>query len=232
MSAGTPVGYRGLYRVAGVAALVTVAITLAQIVFGIVWPPPDFAPTAASATAILEMAQAEPVRAFVSLDGLMLADYLLITVVYLALHVVQRDRQPALSLLGTVLALMAVGLYFTANPALTMFVLGGQYEAAAAGVVPAAQAALAAFSGTGFLVHYVTMGIAGMLVSVAMLRSGVFSRTTAIAGIAQGALMLVPVTCGTVGLVFALGSLVPFVVWFVLIGRTLLRLAAADAASS
>lgn len=52
-----------------------------------------------------------------------------------------------------------------------------------------------------------------------------FSRGTAIAGILQGTMMLVPVTFGIVGLLFALGSLIPFVVWFVLVGRRLLRLA-------
>jgi hypothetical protein len=225
------VKYAPLYRIAGIAALLTVAITLAQIVFGIVWPPPDFAPTAASAASVLEMAQAEPVRAFVSLDGLMIVDYLLLLVVYLALHAAQKERQPSLSTLGTGLALVAIALYLTANPALTTLVLAGQYDAATAatsGIVPATQMVFANFQGTAFLVHYVVMGVAGILVSVAMLRSGIFSRATAVAGIAQGTMMLVPVTFGTIGLVFALGSLVPFIVWFVLVGRTLLRLASAE----
>ena len=231
-SSAQPATFATLYRIGAIAALVTVAITVVQIVAGILWPPPDFAPTAAAATNILEMAQAHPTLTFVKLDGLMVLDYLLLLVVYVALYAALRRFDPSLMALGTALALAAITLYLAVNPAATMLVLAGQYaatDATASGVVPAAQAVLANFQGTAFLVHYIVMGIAGMLVSLVMLRSAVFSRATAIAGIAQGAMMLVPVTFGMVGLLFALGSLVPFIVWFVLVARRLHRLAAEPA---
>ncbi|MGB4441755.1 MAG: hypothetical protein WBJ62_05970 [Coriobacteriia bacterium] len=220
-----------LYRAGAVAALATVAITLFQIVAGVLWPPPDFAPTTAAATHILEMAQTAPLLTFVKLDGLMLIDYVLLAVVYVALYAALRRAQPSLMTLGTVFALMAITLYFAVNPAATALVLAGQYvvDGSATGVVAAMQAVLAGFQGTGFLVHYLVMGVAGILVGLAMLRSDVFSRGTAIAGILQGAMMLVPVTFGTVGLLFALGSLIPFIVWFVLVGKRLLRLAGESA---
>jgi hypothetical protein len=221
-----------LYRAGSLAALTTVAVTILQIVLGIVWRPPDFAPTAAIAESMLQMVTASPVRAFVTLDGLMVVDYLLLVVVYLALYAALRPRSPSLATLGVGLALIAITLYFTANPSITMFVLGAQYEVAPApdGIIPAAQAVLAVFEGTAFIVHYVVMGVAGILVSAAMLGGTEFSRTTAIAGILQGAMMLVPVTFGTIGLVFAIGSLIPFIVWFVLVGMRLGRMAAAAAA--
>lgn len=178
------------------------------------------------------MAQSDPILTFVKLDGLMVVDYLLLILVYLALFVALKRSDPSLVLTGTALALVAITLYLTVNPAATMLVLAGAYapspaDASAAGVVPAAQAVLAGFQGTAFLVHYVVMGVAGMLVSLAMLRGDVFSKPTAAAGIVQGAMMLVPVTFGTVGLLFALGSLIPFIVWFVLLGMRLLRMSAA-----
>lgn len=221
-------GYRLLLRVAGIAAFVTVGLTLTQIVLGILWPPPDFAPSASVAESMLRMVNAEPVRAFVTLDGLMVIDYLLLTVVYLAFHAVLHRRSPSLATLGVGLALVAIALYFTANPSITMFALGAQFAEAPDGVVPAAQAVLAGFEGTAFIVHYVVMGVAGILVSTAMLGGDESSRPTAIAGIAQGAMMLVPVTLGTVGLVFAVASLVPFIVWFVLVGRRLNSLASLE----
>lgn len=223
-------GFTMLYRIGAVAAAATVVITLVQIVLGIAWPPPDFAPTPAVAESMLQLVHADPVRAFVTLDGLMVLDYLLLIVVYLALWAALRDREPSLVTLGTSLALLAIGLYFTANPSITMFVLAEHYGAgssAAAGVVAAAQAVLATFEGTAFIVHYIVMGVAGILVSTAMLRGQVFSRATGIAGVLQGAMMLVPVTFGTVGLIFAVGSLIPFIVWFVLVARRLSTLARA-----
>lgn len=228
--AATESGFGLLYRAGSLAALTTVAVTILQIVLGIVWPPPDFAPTAAIAESVLQTVNASPVRAFVTLDGLMVVDYLLLVVVYLALYAALRPRNPSLATLGVGLALIAITLYFSANPSITMFVLGAQYEVAPDGIIPAAQAVLASFEGTAFIVHYVVMGVAGILVSAAMLGGTEFSRTTAIAGILQGAMMLVPVTFGTIGLVFAIGSLIPFTVWFVLVGISLGRMAAAAAA--
>ncbi|MHB1017575.1 MAG: hypothetical protein ACYC2X_06790 [Coriobacteriia bacterium] len=217
-----------LFRAGAIAAALTVFITIVQIVLGVVWTPPDFAPTAAVAESMLQLIETSPIRAFVTLDGLMVLDYLLLAVVYLALYAAMRDREPSLMTLGTVLALVAITLYFTANPSITMFVLAEQYSAGmpdAAGVVTAAQAVLATFEGTAFIIHYLVMGIAGILVSVAMLRGVIFSRATGIAGVAQGSMMLVPVTFGMIGLIFAVGSLVPFIVWFILVARRLGRLA-------
>lgn len=217
-----------LFRAGSVAAVVTVLITIVQIILGVVWTPPDFAPTAAVAESMLQLIETSPIRAFVTLDGLMVLDYLLLIVVYLALFAAMRDHEPSLMTLGTGLALVAITLYFTANPSITLFVLAEQYSAGmpdAASVVTAAQAVLATFEGTAFIVHYLVMGIAGILVSAAMLRGAVFSRATGIAGVAQGAMMLVPVTFGTIGLIFAVGSLVPFIIWFILVARRLGRMA-------
>lgn len=218
-----------LFRLGAVAAAVTVGVTVIQIVLGVVWPPPDFAPTAKATTAILEMAQANPLLTFLKLDGLMVLDYALLAVVFLALLAALYRVNPSLMLLGTTLALIAITLYLATNPAATMLVLAQHYDASGptvqtAGLVAAGQATLLGFQGTAFLLHYVMMGIAGMIVSSVMFQSAVFSRSTAIAGVTQGAMMLVPVTFGTVGLVFAVASLVPFSVWFVLISRTLWRL--------
>ncbi|MBN2841269.1 MAG: DUF4386 family protein [Coriobacteriia bacterium] len=217
-----------LFRAGAIAAAATVIVTIVQIILGVVWPPPDFAPTAAVAESMLRLVETGPFRAFVTLDGLMVLDYLLLIVVYLALFAALRDREPSLITLGTGLALVAITLYFTANPSITMFVLAEQYSAGmpdATGVVTAAQGVLATFEGTAFIVHYIVMGVAGILVSIAMLRGQVFSRATGIAGVAQGAMMLVPVTFGMIGLVFAVGSLVPFIVWFILVARRLGRMA-------
>ena len=53
----------------------------------------------------------------------------------------------------------------------------------------------------------------------------------AAAGTDAAASGIVPVTFGMVGLIFALGSLVPFIVWFILVGKRLWRLAAEPAGS-
>jgi hypothetical protein len=219
-----------LYRVGAVSAILTTVITLTQIAVFAISPPPSFQPTSESAVAIFEMLRSNPLLGFVELDGLMLVDYVLIVIVFLALYVALRGAQPVLVLLGSVLALVAITAYLAVNPSLSMLALSRYYPSN--GTVAAGQALLANFQGSGFIVHYLLMGFAGLLVSFAMLRSRVFSRTTAVAGLLQGAMMLVPSNLGTIGLVFALGSLAPFVVWFVLIAMRLRRLARECASSA
>jgi hypothetical protein len=183
---GESAGYRTLLRVAAVAALVTVVVTVAQIVAFASWPPPSFAPTPSAALRFFGIAQARPLFAFVQLDGLTLIDYLLLIPVYLALYVALRHENPSLMLIGTVLSLFAITLYFTVNPAPAILVLAREYGAADS------EAA----------------------------RSSIVSAGVGILGV----MMLIPSTFGVIGLVLALGSLVPFVVWFALIALRLWRL--------
>ncbi|WP_123915229.1 hypothetical protein [Georgenia muralis] len=58
-----------------------------------------------------------------------------------------------------------------------------------------------------------------------MYRSSVFGRPTAVWGLVAASLMAVPSNFGTVGLVFAMASLVPWAVFAVLVARRLLELA-------
>jgi hypothetical protein len=218
------------FRVGALAALGTAAIAAVQIVVFAVSPPPSFQPTAPAVSAIFELLRASPVLGLVELDVLMLVDYVLILVVFVALLVALRGARPVPAFLGTVLGIAAIAAYLSINPALSMLALSRQYPGD--GIVAAGQAVLANFQGSAFIVHYLLMGVAGMLISFAMLRSDIFSRATAVTGLVQGAMMLVPSTFGTVGLVFALGSLAPFIVWFVLIAARLWGLAGESASSA
>ncbi|EAR08130.1 DUF4386 family protein [Reinekea blandensis] len=214
-------GQRHLLRLASVAAFITVGLTLVQIVVGIIWPPPSFAPTAAAAESLLHSAMLHPVLTFLTLDGLMVLDYLLILIVYAGLFSVLKAVNPAMMSVGVLIAAVAITLYLSVNPSLSFLMLVRQVSdpnQLDPSLIVAAQSALVDFQGTGFLVHYVLMGIAGMIVSWVMLHGRQFSQATAIAGIIQGALMLVPVSFGIIGLTLALLSLIPFIIWFVLIG--------------
>jgi hypothetical protein len=88
----------------------------------------------------------------------------------------------------------------------------------------AGEAQLARYKGTAFDVYYLMNGTSLLLIALVMLRSAVFSRATAYTGVLAGILMVVPSTAGTVGLVFALASLVPWAVFSVLVARRLLQL--------
>ncbi len=76
---------------------------------------------------------------------------------------------------------------------------------------------LAIYKGTAFDVYYVLNAITLLVFSFVMLRSSLFSRATAIWGIAAGVFMVIPSTAGMIGLVFSLASLVPWAVFAILV---------------
>jgi hypothetical protein len=83
---------------------------------------------------------------------------------------------------------------------------------------------LTVYNGTAFSVGYFLSGLAMLLVSAVMLRSTVFSRVTGVAGVLAGITGLVPASFGTLGFVLSFTSLLPLLVWLLLIGRRFLQL--------
>jgi hypothetical protein len=132
----------------------------------------------------------------------------------------------AFSLLGTALVLAV-------NPAAAMLTLSDRYAAAPtdaqrAVFLGAGQSLLANWSGTAFDVGYLLGGIGILITAIVMLRSTIFSKFIAYTGLVMGALMLVPASAGTVGLLLSLISLAPTVIWLILIARKLFQLGAPD----
>lgn len=58
-----------------------------------------------------------------------------------------------------------------------------------------------------------------------MLKSQIYSKTTAIIGITSGILMAIPSSAGTLGMVLSLASLVPWAIFIILISKKFFRLA-------
>lgn len=83
---------------------------------------------------------------------------------------------------------------------------------------------LATWTGTAFDVYYVLNFAALLIFGILIYRSTVFSRATAVWGLAAAVLMAVPSNVGTIGLAFALASLIPWSVFAVLSARRLLAL--------
>ncbi|GAB1375017.1 hypothetical protein MASR1M46_19060 [Bacteroidales bacterium] len=80
---------------------------------------------------------------------------------------------------------------------------------------------LATYKGTAFDVYYILNAITLFIFSWVMLkdRERTFTCTTALWGLASAVLMIIPSTAGTIGLIFSLLSLVPWVVFSILDSR-------------
>ena len=131
--------------------------------------------------------------------------------------------------------LVGAAAFFSSNPAASMLTLSDQYAAAGgeaqrAMYLAAGQAVLALFTSSAYHASYILGSIAGLTMSVVMLRSPAFGRTAGYAGIAANVLgfgLYVPV----IGVWLSLLSVIPFLmIWYVLVARRLLRLARSEGA--
>jgi hypothetical protein len=84
---------------------------------------------------------------------------------------------------------------------------------------------LATWMGTAFDIYYFFTLVTLAVLAILMLRSSIFSRATAVWGLASAVLMTVPTNFGLVGLALGVASLAPFSVFAVMIWRRLLQLA-------
>ncbi len=174
--------------------------------------------------------QRNPLLGLLAMDLLLIVDYALLGLVFLALWAALRRASPSFTAIALTLELVAVATYFSSTAAFEMLSLSHQHTAATtdaerAMFLAAGQAMLAIWQGTAFDVSYILSGIALLMISVVMLHSRMFSKVTASAGIVGRAAALVPSAAGTVGLILSLISLVPLVLWLILVARTLFHLA-------
>ena len=201
-------------------------IALAVMVF-LLWPPPS------DVSGFFALLQRNPFLGLLDLDLLLVTSYALMSPLYLALYVALRRASQSLMLIALTFELLGTALILGSNPAFAMLSLSSQYasavgEAQHATLLAAGQALMATSIGTGFNVGYVFGAVATLLISAVMLRSGVFSKVTAYVGLAMGALMVIPATVGTLGLMLSLFSLIPTVVWLIMVGRRLFQLSRAS----
>jgi hypothetical protein len=216
--------WKPVYRAAGVVALLSIALTFLAIIVFIANPPPT------TITDWFALLQRNGLLGLMNLDLLMLAIYVLMGVVYVALYgALHRGHEPVMAL-AALCGLVSIVTYIASNTSFNLLVLSGQYAAATteaqrAPIRAAGQAMLAIWQGTAYDVSYVLGGVATLLVAGVMLRSHRFGRVTAYVGLVMGILMLAPATVGTIGLYLSLISLVPTVIWLALLAWRFFRLA-------
>ncbi len=211
-----------LFQTAAIAALITVGLFLFQIVAFFVWPPPS---TVAGHFILL---QSRTFLGLVSLDFLIIVDEVLAIPICLALYLSLRRVHESLVLIATALSATSITCFLIGTPALNMLYLSRQYAAATTsaereGLLAAGQAVLSSWEGTPFQVGNVVGSIGMLLIGWVMLRSQIFSKSTAYVGIVAavaGFGMYVP----KVGVAISILSVVGMQIWYVMIALKLLRL--------
>ena len=225
-----PPTWRILCRTGGVSAAMLIVYSLATMVQLVV-----LGGQPATAVEAFRLLQDNRVLGLLRLDLPTLFAMPLYYLLFLGLFAALREADRGPVILATGLAFAGVTLVLATPSALSMLSLSDKYAAAATDqtrsqLLAAGEAILAAdmWHGTGAIIGGILLQSGAVLVSVVMLRTRVFSRTTACVGIVTHGLDLAHAVLGPfvplagVVLMAIAGPL--YLAWFPLVGRRLLRL--------
>jgi hypothetical protein len=209
-----------LYKIGGVAALISVVIIPISIVAYFVWPPfPDD---------ILVVIQEDRLAGLMSLDFLYLLSNFFGIPLFLVLYVTLKRVSESFSAIALALGFVGLLSLVASRPILEMFAISDQYAAATTDAqraiyLAAGEAVLALFHGTAFNVHYL-LGSASLLISsFLMLRSDIFGKRTAYVGIVTN-IVVFGLYVPKIGIYISLLSVVGYLIWYILIARRLFQL--------
>jgi len=214
--------WKNLYKIGGAAAVLSAIFIPIQVIVFIVFPLPG------SVTGWFTLFQSNRLAGLIDLDLLLVADNVLLVPIFLALYAALRRTSQSVMAIGTALGLAGLVLFIASNPAFQMLSLSDQYAAATtdaerATLLTAGQVMLAGWQGTAFQTAYVIGSIAGIAISAVMLRSVLFGKVAACAGILANVIGLglyVPV----VGIYITVFSVLFLWIWYILIARRLFQL--------
>jgi hypothetical protein len=228
--------WRGIYLMGGLAALGAVLVGLAEIL--ITFLPGGNVPL----DTVLDYFRLFHENGFMGLRDLGLLNILLNTLavlIYFALYAAHRQgRYRPYAALAALIAFIGVAVFYATNRAFAMWDLSSRYAAAAtdaqrAAIEAAGQAMLSVgrSHSPGTFLAFFLVEAAGVMMAVVMLRSGIFGKAAAVAGLLGfGALLLFECVAsfalgvgGATMILAILGGLATMV-WYVLIARGLFRL--------
>ncbi len=227
------VGWKGLYRVGGAGAFIAALLLLIEIIVFSIWPQQT------TAIDFFALFQSNKLIGLLDFYLLEMFAYILFVPIFMAIYVAIRKSSESYMIIAVILAIIGISVFLSTNNPFSLFSLSNQYAVAtteaqksillAAGqaiIVNTGQRAVGGFN-TGFFL----VSIAGLIVSAVMLRSNIFSKTTAYVGILAFTISLADYfrlifLPGEIVLllIIAITSGLLLLIWLVLVGRKLLQL--------
>ncbi|MBN1538061.1 MAG: DUF4386 family protein [Anaerolineales bacterium] len=215
--------WKTLFYLAAFAAIYVIILIPIQGIIFIVSPPPS------TVLGFFRLFHENVMIGLINLDLLLTIDYILVLFIYFVLFIVLSRKEKSLSLIATILGCLSITLYIVSREAtFSMIALSHEYFAATtemekAATLAAGKTLLTVYNGSSFSISYVLGGFTMLLFSIAMLRDALFEKSVPITGLIMGVLMLVPPTVGEAGVWISMISLVPTLIWMILMSRWLFR---------
>jgi hypothetical protein len=211
--------WRDLYRIAGIAAIVSELMIVLGFVTYFVFP---FAPGNKSTEEIFMLLQSNPLGGLISLDLFLFIGNLFSITLLLALYISLKPVNESYALIALAIGLIGVVLLIPARPLAELYALSGLYASATTAAksqyLASGDTLLTLFNGTNWFMNTLLGSVSLLISSLLMVRSNVFSKATAYVGIVTNA-----VTCGFfmpgIGVFLLFLSLLGYVVWYFLLAR-------------
>lgn len=220
----TDFNWKKLYKIAGISALVIVLIIPVQVVIFSVFPPPE------DSISFIQLFHDNWLLGLLSLDLLYYFNNGFLVVFYLGLFASMRKVDFSGMLIALVLGFIGIAIYYVSSIGFEMLAVSKQYFQTDSielkqQLIAIGHGLILRYKGTAFDVYYVFNAIALILIAKTMFKSVEFGKTAAIWGLIAGIFMIIPSTAGTIGLIFSLISLIPWIVFSVIVGRKMLIMA-------
>ncbi len=200
-----------LWSTVGMLVIIPVQIAVLTI-----WTLPS------DATAWIEMFATHPVVSVLHLDSLYAVNVALLCVIYLGLFALLAQDERGFALVALVLGLVGAAAYFPTVRAIEIGRLSRIYAEAESpifreGVRAVIEGMISVWKGTGYTAYYYLSAFSLLFFAIAMIRSAQFGRAISRLALISALLMMIPATAGTVGMIFSLVSLIPWIAFLVLL---------------
>lgn len=218
--------WKDLYRLAGIAAIISEIIIFLGFVTYFIWP---YSPGAETTETILRLLQKDRLGGLISLDIFLFLGNLFSMMLFLAFYVSLKEVNESYALVAAALGLIGLALLIPARPISELFTLSRLYsaattEAAKSQYLGAGDALLLLFNGTNWFMNTLLGAISLLISSILMLRSKLYGKATAYVGIFTNA-----VVCGfflpRIGILLLFLSLPGYMLWYFLLARRFFQLA-------
>jgi len=212
-----------LYKIAGIATIMIVILIPVQIFFFWKYPPPN------SPKGFFELFNENWFLGLLSLDLLYIVNNTLIIFVYLGLYAALKKTNLEYITIAVVIGFIGIASYYSSTVIFEMKALSQQYMDSSSTenkeqIISSGNLLLLRYNGTAFDIYYIFNALALIITSRVMLMDDTFSKTTAIWGLIAGGLMIIPSTAGMLGLVLSIVSLIPWIIFSILIAKRFLKL--------
>jgi hypothetical protein len=170
-----------------------------------------------------------PLMGMLHMDLLYIINNTFLIFFYFALYLTLKRKENSLLNIALITGMVGAVLYYASNRSIEMLYISQSYFKTTdlnlqAQYLLIGESYLDIWKGTSFNIYYVLSAISLLLFSYVMLKDSFYSKKTAWIGLISGILMIVPSSVGMLGLVMSLLSLIPWIIFSILVTIRLFEL--------